>query len=27
MREAYAATQSLPDLVYRQAARWRGTAG
>jgi carboxylate-amine ligase len=24
MRETYARTESLPDLVYRQAQRWRG---
>ena len=24
MRDAYARSESLPDLVYRQAERWRG---
>jgi carboxylate-amine ligase len=26
MRETYARSESLPDLVYRQAQRWRGAA-
>ncbi len=26
MRESYARSRSLPDLVYRQAQRWRGAA-
>jgi carboxylate-amine ligase len=26
LRESYAASRSLPDLVYRQAGRWRGPA-
>jgi carboxylate-amine ligase len=27
LRESYAASQSLPDLVFRQAQRWRGSGG